>query len=73
SAASDVYKRQSYNSVLARFEYLIKQPEGKGPATRFIRRLENVLERLNREFPDNYPVTKRTIESDLAQMKAALK
>jgi len=63
----------SYNSVLARFEYLIKQPEGKDLASGFIRRVENVLERLNREFPDNYPATKKTIESDLAKMKAALK
>lgn len=63
----------SYNSVLARFEYLLKQPDGRVQATGFIRRVENVLERLNREFPDNFSATKKTVEVDLARMIDALK
>jgi hypothetical protein len=38
-----------------------------------LRHREDVVDRLNREFPNQYAATKKTIEADIAWMKHKLK
>jgi hypothetical protein len=59
-----------YNSVLRRFEAILKEPDGKKKADEFIGRVQDILDRLNREFPAEYASTKATIESHLVEMRA---
>lgn len=61
-----------YNGVLERTAALLTKPGGPRLAKRFVGRLEDVAARLDREFPDRYAETKRTLASHIARAKEML-
>jgi hypothetical protein len=63
----------SFNCVLERFNLILQEPDGRPLAERFIAHVEDVLNRLNTEFPDAYKNTKKTINLHLTQMKEKLR
>jgi hypothetical protein len=61
-----------YNCVLEKAAALITKPGGPRLAKRFLSRVEDVAARLDREFPDRYAETKRTLASHIARAKEML-
>lgn len=61
--------RTDYNSVLTRMAKLLQEKEGEKLAGAFLRQVESVLDRLEKEFPSSYATTKVTIASHISQMK----
>jgi len=61
-----------YNCVLEKAAALNTKPGGPRLAKRFVGRLEDVAARLDREFPDRYAGTKRTLASHIARAKEML-
>lgn len=58
-----------YNCVLGRVAALLKEPGGRKLARRFISRVEAVAARLDREFPDRYAETKKTMAAHIARAR----
>jgi len=65
--------RTSYNSVLEKFNSLLKEPKAKDLAGRFIARVEDVAARLEKEFPGRYAETKKTLAGHIALLKDKFK
>lgn len=63
-------KGTSYNSVRERFMHLAVQSETRSQAKAFIGRMENLLERFHRAFADQFSDGKKTLEDDVAWLKA---
>ena len=61
-----------YNCVLEKVAALIKAPGGGKLAERFARRVEGVAARLDREFPDRYVETKKTLAADIVRARNML-
>ncbi|HUM34118.1 MAG TPA: beta-N-acetylglucosaminidase domain-containing protein [Candidatus Saccharicenans sp.] len=61
-----------YNSLLEKFNHLRQQPGGNELALEFINYVENVLWRLEQEFPGQYSSTKKTIAYNIELMKKKL-
>lgn len=62
----------SYNCVLERTAALLKEPRGRALAVRFVDHVERVASRLDREFPDRYADTKKTIAAHVAKARALI-
>lgn len=60
----------SYNSVLEKFDALLKEPKAKDLAGRFIIRVEDAASRLDKEFPGRFARTKETIAGHLDALKS---
>ena len=58
-----------YNCVTERFKALINEPQGKEKGPAFIGRVTGAASRLEKEFPGRYAETKKTVASDIAQMR----
>ena len=61
-----------YNCVLERVAALLKEPGGRRLAGRFVGRVEAVAVALEREFPDRYAETKRTLAEHIARAEEML-
>jgi len=61
-----------YNCFTEKTAALLKEPGGQRLAKRFAGRAEGVAARLDREFPDRYVETKRTLASHIARAKEML-
>ncbi len=61
-----------FNCVLEKTAGLLEKPGGQRLGRRFISRVESVAARLDREFPDRYAETKKTLASHIARAKAML-
>lgn len=62
----------TYNCVLEKTAALLRAPEGPKLAARFIDHVEDVAARLDREFPDRFAETKRTIAAHLVKARALI-
>ena len=60
------------NPVRGKFGSLVATSGSRSSALSFLRQMEDIADRLNREFPECYPATKKTIADDLVWMKAEL-
>ncbi len=56
----------AYNCVTEKVRALLKAPGGRRLAARFVGRVERVAAGLDREFPDRYAETKKTIAAHIA-------
>ena len=65
--------RTGFNCVLERFSRMLQEPDSRPLAERFIAHVEDVLNRLNKEFPEAYKNTKNTVNLHLNQMKEKLR
>jgi len=61
-----------YNCVLEKAKELLTAPRGRDLAGAFLRLVEDAAARLDREFPDRYAGTKRTLASHIARAKEML-
>ena len=61
-----------YNCVLEKVAALITEPGGRRLAKRFVGRVEGVAARLDREFPNRYAETKKTLAAHIARAKDML-
>jgi len=61
-----------YNSLLEKFNLLRRQSGGNELALEFINYVENVLWRLEQEFPGQYSSSKKTIDYNIKLMKKPL-
>ena len=61
-----------YNCVLEKMTTLLNVPGGRRLARRFVGRVERVAARLDREFPDRYAETKKTLAAHIARAKGML-
>ncbi|HMA53485.1 MAG TPA: beta-N-acetylglucosaminidase domain-containing protein [Acidobacteriota bacterium] len=61
-----------YNCVLEKVASLVKEPGGRKLARRLISRVEGVAARLDREFPDGYAETKKTLAAHIAAARDML-
>jgi AraC-like DNA-binding protein len=60
------------NAIRARLEALLKAPESRGEAETLVGRMEKILERLERHFPDLFSDARRTVRDDIAWIKSHL-
>ena len=65
--------RTSFNSVLEKFDSLLKEPNSKDLGAEFIARVEDVASRLNKEFPGQYAETKKTVAAHITLLKEKYK
>jgi len=61
-----------YNPLLEKFNLLRTEPEGDKLTREFVNYVENVLWRLEQEFPGQYSSTKKTIAYNIELMKKKL-
>jgi hypothetical protein len=61
-----------FNCVLEKLAYLLKGPDGRAAAVRFIGHVEDVAARLEQEFPGRYAETKRTLADHIGRAKKML-
>jgi len=61
-----------YNSLMDKLERLLQQPDGHKLATDFVKYVNKVLIRLNREFPGQFSEAKKTIRYNIELMKKRL-
>ena len=62
----------AYNPVLERIAALIKDPDGRKPARRWLRRVQNAFLGLVSEFPGRYTETKNTLDVHMAEAIAII-
>jgi len=62
-----------YNCVLEKFKALLREPNAKDPAGRFLTRVQDAASRLDKEFPGRFARTKETIADHLAKLKSEFK
>ena len=61
-----------YNCVLEKIAALLKEPGGRELAGRLVGHVGSVAARLDREFPDRYAETKKTLAAHIARAKDML-
>lgn len=59
------------NPVRAKFENLIKE-QSRGEALAFVQHMEDVSTRLDKEFPDHFRASRKTVADDVTWMKGQL-
>jgi hypothetical protein len=59
----------AYNPVLERISLLIKEPGGPALAAKLLHRVKRVAKRLETEFPDHFPETKKTLADHVARAR----
>ena len=64
--------RTGFNPVRAQMDRILAAPQSRQAALAWIEHLEQLARRLDREFPDRYQATKRTLDADVRVLKAEL-
>lgn len=62
----------NYDSMRERFNQLASTPHSRFMVELYVRHIENLLERLNRVFPDRYGPEKKILKQNIAWMRPAL-
>jgi hyaluronoglucosaminidase len=58
-----------YNPVRERFDEIVARPHNRFLADLYLNHVRDVLSRLQRQFPDRYAATRKTIQNDLDMMQ----
>ncbi len=69
---SESGNKTGFNPVLAQMDRLLATPQSRQAALGWIEHLENLSERLNREFPDRYGPEKKSLAGDIAAVEKKL-
>jgi len=63
-------KGPNWNPVLAKFKQIAGQPHSRYLARLYLGHVEDVVERMKQEFPDRFKAARKTVDADLAKMRA---